>query len=800
LNTAEGDSENFTEQDTTMDEHVESVHCPPPVDQDSRRTFTFNLDAPTADDLPDYESLDGHEDTKEDDTAMPFEEATLTNFFRSPVKTTQAAHVESPEKIEYPTLPSDALETETKALVDTVMEEVATSEEVHRLVESTVAEEVNVESAGLQEEIFPQLDESAEVEKSATVLDEPQTAMEGPAASAEIAYPSLPTEEDQSPDEDEDAHTMSEPTPELQAEEHLDDIQHLAEVSPSSPEADNADEDFTEASLQLAIMREYQETLQKHQAARTGVKAQSDVADDTEEEQETGIERSIADGLESAMHDIAPQEPLQTLSSSPSRTQDVDMTEVTGDDITDGLALSLTPAKTTSAEPTPRKLHSPPPPLRMESGPDDVTMTIAIDDDTAILKDFLTRAAASKAEKAAITTHRRESLQNRRDSDVVRHALASPRKALEEKDPNSPTKHNNGMTLDLSQTLTLGMPTEPLPSPTPDSTTPTESTEEDQTAKGSRRSTRAKKSRLPAPASTIQQPQQAPKIAIRRADGNEVVVLKKDEAKVLADVTRANTRKNKQGAFGVTVRLMKIAIDSAALPPLDEDAPKEIIVGRNVRWDEQLAYFQENPEVIAEAESLATPDELGFDEQPDRKKQKMSKNSTPKIKRARGLGTQNGTPAKGVGGKLDGSSPPLVMSEKEKEKDTHLPKLKPSKAVKRTLDSSTTQQRAKDEPSHHLPPLDFIPVGVQSSSTSTSTQRKSRLMAPKRVVLPSSSTTTPTPTPTVSGEGKENGKRARGAETMGKKSIPAPKVVVPPTATATVVGMESGLPRRRGRK
>jgi hypothetical protein len=140
------------------------------------------------------------------------------------------------------------------------------------------------------------------------------------------------------------------------------------------------------------------------------------------------------------------------------------------------------------------------------------------------------------------------------------------------------------------------------------------------------------------------------------------------------------------------------------------------------------------------------------------------------------------------------------MSEKEKEKDTHLPKLKPSKAVKRTLDSSTTQQRAKDEPSHHLPPLDFIPVGVQSSSTSTSTQRKSRLMAPKRVVLPSSSTTTPTPTPTVSGEGKENGKRARGAETMGKKSIPAPKVVVPPTATATVVGMESGLPRRRGRK
>ena len=73
----------------------------------------------------------------------------------------------------------------------------------------------------------------------------------------------------------------------------------------------------------------------------------------------------------------------------------------------------------------------------METEPEDATMTFAFDDDTALLKNFLSRAAASKANKAE-NIARRESLQNRRDSDVVRHALASPRKVLEDKDPTRP--------------------------------------------------------------------------------------------------------------------------------------------------------------------------------------------------------------------------------------------------------------------------------------------------------------------------------------------------------------------------
>ena len=84
-------------------------------------------------------------------------------------------------------------------------------------------------------------------------------------------------------------------------------------------------------------------------------------------------------------------------------------------------------------------------------------------------------------------------------------------------------------------------------------------------------------------------------------------------------------------------------------------------------------------------------------------------------------------------------------------------------------------------------------AGVGVSSSSLPTQRKSRLAAPKKVVLPQL---------TGSVE-KENSIRAAGlTDATPKKGIPAPKVMVAHSgiATPTSTGMESGLPRRRGRK
>ncbi|KAL1801578.1 hypothetical protein ACET3X_001920 [Alternaria dauci] len=716
------DGEDSFETIADTDEPMEPV-------EDDGAAFTFAVDAPTAE-VSDHESVQGGQ---EDPGST--EDATIAKLFRSPLKQTSTPSNASLEKVEYPQLPlSDSLEAET-----------VLTEETSKVVEQISTEMMHAE--GLEEETLTPSEVMVGDKSNETAPEQTKPMSEVSHAVAELQYPALPLDDastsptlalDEGLNEDEDAD-LSEVVLGTLAGEVQEDGNTIEDM-PSSPEASVHEDDFTEASLQLNIQREYQAAVEKH----------------------------------------VPSPRKNTISS------EVDMTDapVASTDIADGLTFSFTPTKPQS--PAPRRLHSPPPPPRPESGPDDVTMTVAFDDDTAILKDFLNRAAASKAEKAAVTTHKRESLQNRRDSDVVRHALASPRKALEEKDPNSPSKPHTELTLDLSQIPILSKPAEVSPSPNPDAEEP--ETAEEKSAQAARRSSRKKISRLPAPG--------PPKINIRRADGNEVVVLKKDDAKVLADVTRNNTRKNKQGAFCVTVRLMKLSMDSYNLPPIDE-TEKEPIVGKNVRWDETLAYYQENPDTVAnalaEAESLSTPDELGMPDAPEpkKKKEKISKTSTPKIRRVRGLGTTNGTPGKGL---LAPSSllPEAVQKEKEAA-DKQAPKAKSTKVKKMPVASSTStsidSNLSSSTSDTKLPSLDVTPVGVQPGA-----QRKSRLAAPKKVVLPQ------TPSSAKAGD-KENANRSGLTNSTPKKGLPAPKVVIPTTAGVPApVGMESGLPRRRGRK
>ncbi|EUC32709.1 hypothetical protein COCCADRAFT_97955 [Bipolaris zeicola 26-R-13] len=746
----EGDSASLNEPDETMQSEEDTVANP--VDAHRTPAFAFNLDAAATEDLPDRESLDRHQDMEQDTDPRSAEDTTLANLFRSPAK------------VSYPELPQiQAIEAESEAAMEDIVEQ--------------PKEKTNVDKIELRDQDTNTIDQT-------------------PEPLSEIQYPALPTNEikssSPSPSHEED-ESKTEESPEAalpiesETEDAEDDVEE--EDTPSSSEERDPEEEFTEASLQLDILREYRKTIRETSSTATQ-------GDDPLHEQVHVHQIAEDDSEDNSMDDEASPTDEAATDSNSVISEDHAMDEAPTEDITDGLALSLSTSK--PASPTPRKLHSPPP--RLASSFEDTTVTAAFDDDTAMLKDFLNRAAASKAEKAAITTHRRESLQNRRDSDVVRHALASPRKALEEKDPNSPAKHNIDLTLDFSQTPTLSAPNEALPSPTPAATVPEDTDETNE--KTTRRSSRAKKSRLPAPASTGPAP--APKIAIRRNDGNEVVVLKKDDAKVLADLTRANTRKNKQGAFGVIVRLMKAQMDAMTLPPIDE-TPKEIVVGKNVRWDEQLAYYQENPDTIAnalaEAESLATPDELSFSdtgsESKKKKKEKTSKTSTPKIRRVRGLGTANGTPAKGL---IAPSSllPEAVQEEKEtsqdkatRQKQPQIPKPKVAKVKKMPVAPTSIDSSVSSVPETKLPSLDVAPVGVSSSSLPT--QRKSRLAAPKKVILPQL---------TGSGE-KENSIRAAGlTDATPKKGIPALKVMVAHSsiATPTSTGMESGLPRRRGRK
>jgi len=778
--------DSINETDTNIIAQTELLEDAPFAHEETS-TFTFAVDASTAE-ATDTEIIDA--DDQEQEEAESTQDATLAKLFRSPLREQSNIPTASPEKVEYPELPlSDNLEAEA----ETAMTEIVSTEMISNVAEEANQGETMSVGGGPRKDV--EIPDEVVKQQDETVHEEADPVTETPEPVTQLQYPALPLED-----------TMTSPLPALDedvSEEDEEDVE-LSEVELgtstdavpkedilNSPEAVDREDDFTEASLQLNILRDYQAALQEHNLAPTAVQSESNELEQDETD-----------------HDMRPEQEPASFGALQSPAQDLDMADAPAAasiDIADGLTFSFTPSKPQS--PAPRRLHSPPPPPRPESGPDDVTMTVAIDDDTAILKDFLTRAAASKAEKAAVTTHKRESLQNRRDSDIIKHALASPRKVLEEKDPNSPTKPHPELTLDLSQTLTLAKPDEKLPSPTTGATEA--ETAEEKSEQGSRRSARAKKTRLPTPASIGPAP--APKINIRRADGNEVVVLKKDDAKVLADMTRNNTRKNKQGAFCVTVRLMKLAMDYSTLPPLD-DSTKELVVGKNVRWDETLAYYQENPETLAnalaDAESLATPDELGMSDsipEPKKKKEKTSKTSTPKIRRVRGLGTSNGTPGKGL---LAPASllPEAVQEEKAATQDKQSSKPKSTKvkkmAVASSISSTTPTATSTSTPTStltslnsslsssttdtKLPSLDVAPVGVQ---------RKSRLAAPKKVVLPQ------TPSSAKAGD-KENVSRVGMCDATPKKGLMAPKVVIPPSATTAGAGMgvESGLPRRRGRK
>jgi hypothetical protein len=573
---------------------------------------------------------------------------------------------------------------------------------------------------------------------------------------------------------------------------------------------DSTDEEFTEVSLQLEIARDI---------ASSEARRSFDLGATTEQ-QEPGLDANIeaCEGNDNNVSTVVAAREEIYASQYLQKHEELEEEPTTGAgqsnadlplparshklvvDITDGL--TLTPSVST---PVQHEGHEEASQAQKpaDSMPEEATITVSLDDDTALLKDFLNRAAASKANKVA-TIARRTSLQNRRDSDVVRQALASPRKILEDKDPNSPSKYDNDATLELSQTLTLNLDSQvPLP-PTPaqaEAEADPDKAAEEKPAKSARRSTRTRKSRLPATASATVTPTGMPKnISVRRADGGEPIVLKKTEAQELNILTRANTRKNKQGAVSVALRLLKLNIES-------EDTTTTTTIGpvksgkKNVQWDETLAYYQDDPtsvaNALAEAESLATPDELSASiSTPSTKKKKLSVDkkgeSSSRIRRVRGLGAANGTPGKGL---LAPASllPEGLVSEKDAApaEKQRLPK---SNKIKRLVASSATGP--SNIPSPQTTPAqasaqDTVQAVIEQGKEQsvTTKERKSRLATPRKVKLP-------LPVSTTAVDGKENQQQARSiAGATPKKGLKLPEVVVPPGV------VDSALPRRRpGRK
>ncbi|KAI5236998.1 hypothetical protein E4T43_08214 [Aureobasidium subglaciale] len=230
--------------------------------------------------------------------------------------------------------------------------------------------------------------------------------------------------------------------------------------------------------------------------------------------------------------------------------------------------------------------------LRSSSAPPEDTNTPEpvfaprISDDTAILHAFLSRAAASKRPMAA---HKRESLENRRDSDAVRHALASTDKpeVLTELDLNSPTIPSSPKA-QSSAGDAKPEPESTKQEPTPEVLAPTPIK-----SKALRRTTRAR--------TTAAAPKKPAKIAIRSAADH--IALKRTEAQELALATRSNTRKNKGKSLMPQVRLLNIDEDFVSSEDTAEDADRVVVtekaqsekstVRRGVQWNETLTHVRE---------------------------------------------------------------------------------------------------------------------------------------------------------------------------------------------------------------
>ncbi|EME84371.1 uncharacterized protein MYCFIDRAFT_195435 [Pseudocercospora fijiensis CIRAD86] len=242
-----------------------------------------------------------------------------------------------------------------------------------------------------------------------------------------------------------------------------------------------------------------------------------------------------------------------------------------------------------------------------------------ISDDTALLEAFLKRASESKSGCRVSDTARRESLENRRNSNTVRQALASPAlkspapsDVLADLDPNSPSPRKP-LGASFSMTVPEKRELEYEQDPIRD--------DEDELAAesgppqkfGSRKSGRTRKKPETLPATTYDGKR---KIQIRtNSDG---VVLKKTEAQALALETRKNTRLNKSGAVMPPLRLTKLAAEKKkdnSQPDEDDamDVEQAPVPGRKgIKWAETLVSFYQGED---EPEGSMMADELG-NEQP----------------------------------------------------------------------------------------------------------------------------------------------------------------------------------------
>jgi hypothetical protein len=239
-------------------------------------------------------------------------------------------------------------------------------------------------------------------------------------------------------------------------------------------------------------------------------------------------------------------------------------------------------------------------------------------DDTAYLHDFLTRARAQKAARAASSPER------------IGSSVSSPAKNTRQAQSNLVT----------DSTSPLGVTHVEL---RPDEVVE-DTINDDQATSPCRRSSRP---RLPKPLKSVV-PSIPNTIPVRRSNGTEFVFLQRTEAMQISLDTRTNTLRNKGEAVPPSMRLGSLV--TGEMSPIKE-RKKNSKAKKTVKWDEKLGQEQleallEDQALVMDTQSKSKPEPLAKTEEKTisevEKSEKREKNARKSVKR---LGTVNGTPA-----------------------------------------------------------------------------------------------------------------------------------------------------------
>ncbi|KAJ5659767.1 hypothetical protein N7507_006218 [Penicillium longicatenatum] len=225
--------------------------------------------------------------------------------------------------------------------------------------------------------------------------------------------------------------------------------------------------------------------------------------------------------------------------------------------------------------------------------------------DTALLNDFLSKAQAKRAAKAALMDQEGDvtkKVSSAEESPEAEMTTPRSRRALDVLDTNSPSpaKPDNSVTkLDV---------------PVGDEASENEVSKvimEEEPAPGSpscRRSTRVK-------APTVNPPHVRNTIALRRAKGNEFIFLQRTEAQELALATKKNTRLNRGDAVPpqyVLEALAKEQSEGTSQTEGDRKGVSRSSTRKSVTWnDEQLAEYEDerqSPEVSGDKGNSSSDD------------------------------------------------------------------------------------------------------------------------------------------------------------------------------------------------